>query len=541
VTSGDEHDDEGGAGAPPYRRGEAARIAWLALGAILVVALAWLGATDVVRMEGLVAEGAREMARTGSWAVPRIHGEVYAYKPPLAYVLARLSFALVGEGELALRLPFALCAVALALVVFAGVARWCGPRAAGLAALAATTGFLFVQKARSAEFDAPLAAFLGMAQVAACVNLLSPRPRTWLWLASYAALAAAFLTKGPIAFALHLPGLVLAAWSAGRARRLLARAHVGAALGCLVVVLGWLRIALGEAGEAVLAQPRAEASLRALDWDLAALARTPLKPLAALGLFFPWSPFVLLAASPELRASLAAPARALLRAALAFAAGAMLALMALPTYEPRYFLPLATPLGIAAGILLAAAGRSDRRLARRATRAAAVVAVLMGVALVVTGARRQIFAPPGRPLAVLGGLALATLAWRARRGAPRPLPLVVLGIAAAGWLVQARWIEPRQARSRSLRAVGEAFAALVPEDATVWTAGRDEHSSLFFYLDRPVAWAGPGLERAPSGAWLVLAPLREEVAGLRAAPGLSLTLELEEHGRSFVLGRKRAP
>ncbi|MEZ6020534.1 MAG: hypothetical protein R3F17_10655 [Planctomycetota bacterium] len=87
-----------------------------ALLAVLLTALGVLS-TDVFRMEGLIANGASNMGGAQGYSVAHLR-QVYAYKPPLAYWLAKLSFAAFGaESGLALRAPFALCALALAAMV----------------------------------------------------------------------------------------------------------------------------------------------------------------------------------------------------------------------------------------------------------------------------------------------------------------------------------------------------------------------------------------------------------------------------------------
>lgn len=49
--------------------------------------LAFLGQNDLIRMEPIVALGAEHMRITDEWRVPRLYGEIYAYKPSLAYWL----------------------------------------------------------------------------------------------------------------------------------------------------------------------------------------------------------------------------------------------------------------------------------------------------------------------------------------------------------------------------------------------------------------------------------------------------------------------
>ena len=180
-------------------------------------------------MEGIVADGAREMVRTGEYAVPRLHGEIYMYKPPLAYWLASIPLRIWDrETEWTLRAPFALCAVLLGLSVFWLSGRMVGQRQALTCALAALTGGLMVQKLHRAEFDMPLALGVGVAVVAACCNLASERQSRRLWWLCYLGLAVGFLAKGAPALMLFGPGLLLAAVAVGRVKALFRPSHLAA-------------------------------------------------------------------------------------------------------------------------------------------------------------------------------------------------------------------------------------------------------------------------------------------------------------------------
>jgi len=71
----------------------------------ITICCGWIGSTDIYVMEGIVADGAREMVRTGEWAVPRLHGEVYMYKPPLTYWLAAVPCWDLGRLSIAASQP----------------------------------------------------------------------------------------------------------------------------------------------------------------------------------------------------------------------------------------------------------------------------------------------------------------------------------------------------------------------------------------------------------------------------------------------------
>jgi len=102
--------------------------AWLAfLLLALPLSLTGLGDTGAVTMEGMVADSARHMLETGEILVPRRYGEVYTYKPPMAYWLSALSIGVFGDSEWALRLPSALAGVFMGLAALVLVGRLTRP------------------------------------------------------------------------------------------------------------------------------------------------------------------------------------------------------------------------------------------------------------------------------------------------------------------------------------------------------------------------------------------------------------------------------
>lgn len=90
------------------------------LGAIGFVAFLWnLGNIGLVdETEPLFAEAARQMTVTGDWITPYFNGETRFDKPPLIYWLMAVAYRTLGVNEWAVRLPSALCAIALTCLGF---------------------------------------------------------------------------------------------------------------------------------------------------------------------------------------------------------------------------------------------------------------------------------------------------------------------------------------------------------------------------------------------------------------------------------------
>ena len=542
-------------------------------GAILLYALVaavvcfWrLGATGLVSMEGMVVDGARHMLETGDWIVPRVYDEVYTYKPALAYWLASLPLGLVEDpSELLLRLPFAASGFLMGLAVLLLVGRLAGARAGLLAGVASVSGVLFLQKSRMMEFDGVLAAGVGVAVAAACHNLAAERPRWDVWLLGYVGLAAGFLTKGVPALMAFGPGLLAAAWLAGRLRRLFDWRHLTAAALFVAIAGGYLWAAWAAAGPAAFEQPLVEARARGLGQlsqeDLAALpearrftgeeefqpagwvewvGRALAKPFLVLALFLPWT--VLPVFAFRRRGGPASP-DPLTRSAAGFLAAGTLMFMLTPTQESRYFLPLAAPMGILCGLI------ADRVLARSARRPRGLATATVALAAILAAATvAMAFRFPSPPVPLAGRVALgiagvaagAAILHLARRR-HRRREVLLLGIAAlCVLLTQYLGVEPYRAGSRDLEPQAKILAPHVPAGATVRVLGPSDeagkHASLFFYLDRPIRAFRPGDELPAGGVPCLLTARNLET--LAAVPGFSFreTARAEHRWFSYRLG-----
>ena len=159
--------------------------------------------------EGRNAEVAREMAETGAWVVPSFNGIPYLDKPAFYFRAVALSFTVFGRNEFTARLPSALSAALLAVLMWAFCRRAYGERAGALTVLVLATTPLVVGFARLAIFDMPLVLFTTMAIVAgyrAEERDGAVTRRRWL-LVGAASSAVATLIKGPVGFL--VPGAVL--------------------------------------------------------------------------------------------------------------------------------------------------------------------------------------------------------------------------------------------------------------------------------------------------------------------------------------------
>jgi 4-amino-4-deoxy-L-arabinose transferase-like glycosyltransferase len=166
--------------------------------------------------EAFYAESAREMIESGDWVTPHYNYEYRFQKPVLYYWLVATTYFAAGTNEAAARFPSALAGLALTLLTYFGGRRWFSERIGLLAGVIVGTSFGYFYIARASLPDLPLAFFIALATFTLIEGALGPPDssdaargatsasrRRWL-LASGAAMALAFLTKGPVGIALPL-------------------------------------------------------------------------------------------------------------------------------------------------------------------------------------------------------------------------------------------------------------------------------------------------------------------------------------------------
>jgi len=190
--------------------------------------------------EGRNAEVAREMKESGAWLVPTYNGATYLDKPAFFFKAVALSLAALGDTELAARLPSALSAFGLLLLVFAFCRRAYGELTAALAVAIVASTPLVMAFSRIVIFDMMLGFFV-------CAAILSAywaeeqegARRRHGYLAATLAAGCATLVKGPVGFL--VPLLVMTSFhlvngSRDAIRRFFTLPNIGL---FLAVVLPW--------------------------------------------------------------------------------------------------------------------------------------------------------------------------------------------------------------------------------------------------------------------------------------------------------------
>ncbi len=191
--------------------------------AVCFVAFWWrLGTLGLIDPdEPFYAQTAREMVATGDWVTPQIYGAPQFEKPIFYYWLVAASFKALGETEFAGRMPTAVFATALVLLVGWFGGRVWNRRTGFLGALVLATGLEFCVMSRLMLTDVPLATFLAAALFCywLAVKEEGQRDKWMFWHLVWAGFAV--LTKGPLGSLVTV--LATVAFSLGMKRAVLYR------------------------------------------------------------------------------------------------------------------------------------------------------------------------------------------------------------------------------------------------------------------------------------------------------------------------------
>jgi 4-amino-4-deoxy-L-arabinose transferase-like glycosyltransferase len=185
------------------------------LGLLLAYAvLMWVwgaGRLDIAHaMEAGRAVGARTMMETGDYLVPHLGAEVNLRKPPLFYWLAAMTSRLCGgTSETAVRLPSALSAMVILLVLYFAMRPVFGSLKAYGACLVAATLPMVLPAATVGDVNMLLAAGVAISTLAAFHMLEQPRYRWVYAVLCGIGLAVGLMTKGPIVLLFFVPTVLL--------------------------------------------------------------------------------------------------------------------------------------------------------------------------------------------------------------------------------------------------------------------------------------------------------------------------------------------
>lgn len=190
--------------------------------------------------EPVYGQVAKEMASGGGWLTPMYGGHPWFDKPPMFYWVSAISVRTLGLSEAACRLPSALLAIALVLLVYALASYDYGRRAGVLSALVMGTCLQQIVLSHAAVTDMTFVVFLTGALY--CYRRwFDAEGHGQLGWGALCGLSTGFamLTKGPVAPFLLSVAFVIHSVMARRARRLLSASALLAVVTVLAVGVPW--------------------------------------------------------------------------------------------------------------------------------------------------------------------------------------------------------------------------------------------------------------------------------------------------------------
>lgn len=328
--------------------------------------MCWHGLTvgELYRTEALRAIIAAEMLRSGDWIVPRLYGEPLLTKPPGMYAAIAAASWLRGEVvEWTARLPSALSATLLMLLLYGYFARNVGRLGGLIAALMAPCTMLWLDKAGAAEIDmlqvfwvgAALLFFFRAVEAEETADEQTSRLAAWpWWVAALLCVAGGVLTKWTAPAFFYATAIPFVIWRR-RPLVLLSWRHLTAAMLAAGVCLGWVALVVDQVGWDTFyttvrneALPRLSHSHHEGSFG-EQIGETILHPFKLLAVNLPWSGFALATLFPGFLKLWDERGRRLVQAMHSWTWPNLILWTILPDHATRHSFPLFTGItGLAA-------------------------------------------------------------------------------------------------------------------------------------------------------------------------------------------------
>ncbi|MBP6940989.1 MAG: glycosyltransferase family 39 protein [Syntrophorhabdaceae bacterium] len=187
--------------------------------------------------EGDFAQIVKEL--DGNFIVPHLNGKPYGEKPPLFYYLNYLSAKVFSPltDEASMRIPTALSALLLVILLFCFAGRAFGKKEALFAALILISSPLYYWQARYLQVDMVFAAFVASSLL--CFFRSYHQGGKTPYIFFYVLAALAFMTKGPLAVILIFPVVLIYGWSQRDLRIFRSRETAIGLCIFLLIILPW--------------------------------------------------------------------------------------------------------------------------------------------------------------------------------------------------------------------------------------------------------------------------------------------------------------
>jgi len=190
--------------------------------------------------EPIYGQFVKEMVRGGDWLTPHYAGEIWFDKPPMYYWLASIAVKAFGLSEFSIRLPSAICAVGIVLLVFMLASYDFGRRAGIFASVVMATSLMQIIMSHAAATDAIMVFFFTLALYSYRRWLDSAGRSRFVWMAACGGAAGfGMLTKGPVVPFLLSATFLIHLWWTGSLKKLkISDAALGAGV-ALAIGLPW--------------------------------------------------------------------------------------------------------------------------------------------------------------------------------------------------------------------------------------------------------------------------------------------------------------
>ncbi|HNT37030.1 MAG TPA: glycosyltransferase family 39 protein, partial [bacterium] len=324
----------------------------------------------------------RELLTRNNWLVLTVFDRPYDQKPPLSFWIYALMLKLAG-GRISvwhLRLAPILFAMAtLGMTYFLG-RRVCGEKVGFLASLMVFTSTVFISEATEVKMDIMFTAWITLSLTLWLCRTKGEPLGLLRAFGVWAALAAAFFTKGPLAILIVISSIATEAWSEHTWKVFRDARTVWGLLGLGLLIAGWLHAQASAAGsEFVATQVRGETLNRLLHgahdepvwFYFNSLYQKIFTPWVLL-----WIPLFLRLRSGQMRFP-----KQLLPFAGWFAIPFLILIIARGK-RPPYMLPLLPAMAIVTAWLLDRL-IEERRFAPKLNRALCILFPILGVALLI--------------------------------------------------------------------------------------------------------------------------------------------------------------
>jgi 4-amino-4-deoxy-L-arabinose transferase-like glycosyltransferase len=191
--------------------------------------------------EGRNAVNALEMSQNHNFLVTYFNGspDMWNTKPPFLIWLINLSFKIFGVNELAVRIPSAVSAILVVLIIYFGLKKIAKNRLVGFLGsliILSSMGFPDWHIGRTGDYDALLTLMIFLASLFFWQYLELKQNKKFIFL-SFMFFILAVLTKGIAGFFI-VPGIIIYALVTGNFIKIIKDSNFWKALGLMVAVVG---------------------------------------------------------------------------------------------------------------------------------------------------------------------------------------------------------------------------------------------------------------------------------------------------------------